>query len=527
MQPRSSTGKGANNPTSYVRGRCRSNGGLTFVLLKCTPPAAADLSSFSTLIISDCTLDFQEYEIIIFLASFITIRNKRQFSITDYVAHFCMYAKLCNLFMFWRQSVTFACLYGILWILQSSFLFQPVYKGPESVFYFRPQTFDEVVRHGDPRVTWIIAFYTAWSPACNALAPIFSELSHNYALPFLKFGKVDVTRSPDLARACNVDNSTWSKQLPTIIMFRGDTAPSTGVQLLFLIEPCLKVAATRDWFDENDAAISNALAEKNRLHKAYFNPPTDDDNKAAFYHSRCLAQQRLREMQAAWTASKFEEIQGYVDRNERKNFIATIKAVYGAAAKGTAPLLTTDGSTTLTERTQILQRLVDHFRRVLNRPSTHSDSAIARPPQMETDTDLDLLPTLHETIRTVQQLSSVKVPESDAITPEIYKHGGTPIMDHLTALFQAMWRQGQVPQDFKDATIVHLYRRKRNRQICDNHRDIFLLNIVGKIFDRILLNSPNHHLEHGLLPESQCGFRRIVEPPTSSSPPVNGRTSAR
>ncbi|BHF72548.1 hypothetical protein SprV_0401561500 [Sparganum proliferum] len=70
-----------------------------------------------------------------------------------------------------------------------------------------------------------------------------------------------------------------------------------------------------------------------------------------------------------------------------------------------------------------------------------------------------------------------------------------------------MWRQGEVPQDFKDATIVHLYRRKGNRQICDNHRGISLLNIAGKIFARILLNRLNNHLEQGLLPERQCGFR--------------------
>ncbi|VDL96156.1 unnamed protein product [Schistocephalus solidus] len=71
-----------------------------------------------------------------------------------------------------------------------------------------------------------------------------------------------------------------------------------------------------------------------------------------------------------------------------------------------------------------------------------------------------------------------------------------------------MWRQGQVPRDFKDATIVHLYKRKGNRQLCDNHRGISLLNITGKIFARILITRLNGHLEQGLLPESQCGFRR-------------------
>nr|VZI10277.1 unnamed protein product [Spirometra erinaceieuropaei] len=243
----------------------------------------------------------------------------------------------------------------------------------------------------------------------------------------------------------------------------------------------------QDWFDDNDAAIRNLLAEKNRLHKAYVDHPTDG-TKAAFYRSRRQLQQRLREMQDAWTARKAEEMQGYADRNEWKNFSA-IKAVYGPPMKGTAPLLSADGSTLLTEKTQILQRWAEHFRGVLNRPSVISDATIEPLPQVETNVDLDLPPSPQETIRAVQQLSSGKAPGSDAIPAEVYKHGGPQLMDHLTALFQEMWRQG-------------------NRQVCDNHRGISLLNIAGKIFARILLNRLNNHLEQGLLPESQCGFRR-------------------
>ncbi|BHF85824.1 hypothetical protein SprV_1002899700 [Sparganum proliferum] len=148
-----------------------------------------------------------------------------------------------------------------------------------------------------------------------------------------------------------------------------------------------------------------------------------------------------------------------------------------------------DGSALLTEKTQILQRWAEHFPGVLNRPSAISDTAIACLPQVETNAGFDLPPSLKETIRAVQQLSSGKAPGSDAIPAEVYKYGGPQLMDHLTALFQEMWRQG-------------------NRQICDNHRGISLLNIAGKIFARILLNRLNNHLEQGLLPESQCGFRR-------------------
>ena len=73
-----------------------------------------------------------------------------------------------------------------------------------------------------------------------------------------------------------------------------------------------------------------------------------------------------------------------------------------------------------------------------------------------------------------------------------------------------MWRKEAIPQEFKDATIIHLFKRKGNPpQVCDNHRGISLLSIAGKILARVLLNRLNGHLEwSGLLPESQCGFRK-------------------
>ena len=81
--------------------------------------------------------------------------------------------------------------------------------------------------------------------------------------------------------------------------------------------------------------------------------------------------------------------------------------------------------------------------------------------------------------------------------------------EKLTELFHCMWRKEAIPQEFKDASIIHLYKRKGNPQVCDNHRGISLLSIAGKILAKILLNRLNVHLDQtGLIPESQCGFRK-------------------
>ncbi|VDL93028.1 unnamed protein product [Schistocephalus solidus] len=114
--------------------------------------------------------------------------------------------------------------------------------------------------------------------------------------------------------------------------------------------------------------------------------------------------------------------------------------IYDPCIKGAAPLPNSDGTTPLTEKSQILKRWVEHCRSVLNFSSVISDAVIDRLPQVDTNNDLDLPPSLPETIRIVQQISIGKAPGSNAIPPEFYKHGGPRLMAELTTLFQEMWR---------------------------------------------------------------------------------------
>ncbi|VDL91186.1 unnamed protein product [Schistocephalus solidus] len=233
----------------------------------------------------------------------------------------------------------------------------------------------------------------------------------------------------------------------------------------------------QDRFDENDTDISNLLAEENGLHKAYMDLRTDA-TKAAFLRCHRIVQQRLREMQDTWMIRKAEEIQG------------------------------SNGTTLLTEKSQFLKRWTEHFISVLNCSSAISEAAIDWPPQVDTNNDLDLPPSLPETIRAVQKLSSGKELGSDVIPLQVYKHGWTRQMAELTTLFLDKWRQRQIPQDFKNATIVHLYKRKGNRQLWDNHRSISLLNIAEKIFARLIFNCLN---VHDLLFADNCLLKTVTE----------------
>ena len=192
-----------------------------------------------------------------------------------------------------------------------------------------------------------------------------------------------------------------------------------------------------------------------------------------------------------------------------------MKTSYGPKSSVATPLLSVDESTLLTDKDAQNQnqnsllvkhqndntslgigrgrlvpsshkgRCAEHFNSVLNRPPSVNDNPIYRLPQIECNVLLDEFPTVTETRKAIQYLSFGKAPGADAIPAEVYKAGGLPMAEKQTELFQYMWRKEAIPQDFKDASIIHLYKRKGNPHVCDNHRGISLLSIAGKILAKI------------------------------------------
>jgi len=66
----------------------------------------------------------------------------------------------------------------------------------------------------------------------------------------------------------------------------------------------------------------------------------------------------------------------------------------------------------------------------------------------------------------------------------------------------------EVQQDFKDAIIVTIYKKKGDHADCGCQWGILLLSIAGKILAKIL-QSRLQTLAEDILPESQYGFRTI------------------
>ena len=66
------------------------------------------------------------------------------------------------------------------------------------------------------------------------------------------------------------------------------------------------------------------------------------------------------------------------------------------------------------------------------------------------------------------------------------KKKGT-LLKELHEILCQCWTEGKVPQDMRDANIVTLYKNNDDRGDCNNYHGISLLNIVDKLFAKVVL----------------------------------------
>ena len=99
---------------------------------------------------------------------------------------------------------------------------------------------------------------------------------------------------------------------------------------------------------------------------------------------------------------------------------------------------------------------------------------------------LDSEPTLEELNQALDQLSSGKTSRKDGIADVLKCAKGT-LLKKLHEIICQCWREGEVPQDMKDANIVTLYMNKGDRGDCNNYCGISLISIVSTLFAKVVL----------------------------------------
>ena len=96
----------------------------------------------------------------------------------------------------------------------------------------------------------------------------------------------------------------------------------------------------------------------------------------------------------------------------------------------------------------------------------------------------------------------------DELPSKLLKELAEELTPILTLSFQASLDQGTVPEDWKYANVVPIFK-KGDRNKPENYRPVSLTSIVCKTLEHIVCSSMHRHLEaHSILTDAQHGFRK-------------------
>ena len=146
------------------------------------------------------------------------------------------------------------------------------------------------------------------------------------------------------------------------------------------------------------------------------------------------------------------------------------------------------------------------FRSLLNSKSDMLDADIPkRLPQHPVASPLGIEPTEEDIATAMKAMANAKAVGPDGLPAELLKLGlqqDRTILGELHRLIILIWRQGKVPQQWKDAVITVLHK-KCDKTECGNYRGISLVSHAGKVLlNKVVARRLSAYCEaKALLPE--------------------------
>ena len=165
----------------------------------------------------------------------------------------------------------------------------------------------------------------------------------------------------------------------------------------------------------------------------------------------------------------------------------------------------------LRDKGRIRERWGRFSRSLLNYKSDMLDPDIPkRLPQHPVASALGIEPTEEEMVTALKAMANAKAMGADGLPAELLKLGlqqDRTILRELHRLTILIWRQGKVPQQWKDA-VIPVLNKKGDKAECGNYRGISLVSHAGTVLLKVVADRLSAYCEaKGLLPEEQCGFR--------------------
>ena len=94
--------------------------------------------------------------------------------------------------------------------------------------------------------------------------------------------------------------------------------------------------------------------------------------------------------------------------------------------------------------------------------------------------------TLSELHAALRQLKTKKSPGPDGITNEMIIHLGCLATGKLLEIYNLTWREGQLPQIWREATMIPIHKAGKDRNKASSYRPISLTSVVCKTMERIV-----------------------------------------
>lgn len=335
----------------------------------------------------------------------------------------------------------------------------------------------------------------------------------------LKLKRIHVTQTG--RRKYNVESlrdeqkrSSFTLTLSNRFQVLRDTMDSTEINQMW--------EETRDTFK---TTCKEVLGPKKSQHKEWISPDTlqkiekrkqkkQEINVCRTRASKSAAQAEYSECHKEVKRNIKKDKQAYfediADKAEQAAYQGNLKELYestrklsGKYSRPERPIKDKQGQTISDSELQ-MERWAEHFEELLNRPAP-----INHPDIPEADTDLQIdceKPTKEEIMRAIKHIKNGKAAGPDGIPGEALKADPATTADILLPLFEKIWCDEKIPEEWKKGHIIKL-PKKGDLGKCDNYRGITLLSIPGKIFNRILLERMRDALDDKLR-DNQAGFRK-------------------
>ena len=112
--------------------------------------------------------------------------------------------------------------------------------------------------------------------------------------------------------------------------------------------------------------------------------------------------------------------------------------------------------------------------------------------------------------KALNRLSPSKATGPDKVPVRILKETANIITPILTKNYQQSINTGQIPEDWKNANIVPIFK-KGDRSKPSNYRPVSLTSVASKILEHIIVSQIMDHLDNqNILNENQHGFRAKI-----------------